>query len=110
MLNLKTSHRYDSLSRQLEMADPDANAAQYEFDDVQLTTTERLNGDLRSISTRDGGSRLCRQVKYLDSGDSSTTYPLQINLLYNGFGRQTLHTISYALLNGSQPATVLNLP
>lgn len=108
MLDLKTSYKYDSLGRQLEMADPDGNVVRYEYDDVQLTTTERLNGDLRSISTRDGISRLCRQVKYPDSGDSSTTYSLQMDLLYNGLGRQTLHTLSYAPLNGSQPATVLS--
>ncbi|KAI3325688.1 hypothetical protein HD806DRAFT_552948 [Xylariaceae sp. AK1471] len=92
-LGLVTKYTYDALSRPLNVNDPKQNVLNYKYDDVNITVTQDLNGDVRSVTQLNGRAEAIKVVTYPDSSDTLATYLLETNTTYDGNKRPISTTL-----------------
>jgi YD repeat-containing protein len=95
-----TYNSYDAFNRVLSITDPEGNVQTHVYDDSDLSTTHRLNGDLRATAKLDGFARNVFTTKYADSGDRSISYSLGKQYTYDGFGNVVQTSLLEMPLNG----------
>ncbi|KAE8844086.1 hypothetical protein HRS9122_05189 [Pyrenophora teres f. teres] len=87
-LGLVTTTTYDALNRPLSVKDPLGNVISYSYNDATLTITEKLNGELRTITALNGIGQIVSKTQYADSDDKSIIYSLVTRIEYDGRGRK----------------------
>lgn len=105
-LGLVTSNTFDALNRPLTSTDALKNILTYAYDDGNLTVTQSINGDLRSVETLNGRSQLSSVIKYADSGDANQRFSLREDTVYDGEGRIITKTVSQVSKDGGNSAAL----
>lgn len=77
-------YTFDALSRPLSVTDPKQNVQSYQYDDVNITITQRLNGDIRSVIQLNGRTDTIKVMNYPDSDDTSINYVIETNTAFDG--------------------------
>ncbi|KAI0009548.1 hypothetical protein F4779DRAFT_640391 [Xylariaceae sp. FL0662B] len=93
-LGLSTKYTYDGLDRPISVTDPKGNVLLHQYNDTGLTVTQKVNGDIRTVSQLNGRSDEIKVVTYPDSGDTSTTYLLAEETTYDGNRRPISKTLT----------------
>lgn len=105
-LGLVTKYTVDALARPLEVTDPKQNVLRNEYDDVNLTITQDLNGDIRSVTQLDVRTDAVKVTIYPDSSDARATYLLETNNVYDGNGRPISTTLIQKPKSSGNPLTL----
>ncbi|KAI0471225.1 hypothetical protein F4859DRAFT_522487 [Xylaria cf. heliscus] len=92
-LGLVTKYTFDALNRPLSVTDPKENVLNYKYDDVGLTITQDLNGEVRSVTQLNGRADAVKITTYPDSSDSMATYLLETDTIYDGDKRPLTTTL-----------------
>jgi hypothetical protein len=88
-----TKYAFDALFRPLHVNDPKQNILNYRYDDVKLTITQDLNGELRSLTQLNGRAEAVKVTRYPNSSDAQVTYLLESNTVYDENKRQISTTL-----------------
>lgn len=102
-LGLTTTHEYDALNRVKKTSDYLDNTTLVTYDDSSLTQQSYINGQLRSVTTKDANGRVVQTVNYADAGDTSIDYCLVHNTTFSGLSLVTsVATLHQSLTDASQ--------
>ncbi|KAI1425515.1 hypothetical protein F5Y12DRAFT_795856 [Xylaria sp. FL1777] len=93
-VGLVTHRFYDAIDRPLKVVDPEANVTAYEYDDINLTVRETLNGDLRKSWQLDGAGQIVKTTSFADSGDTSINYYTVVATVLDANNRTIIETVS----------------
>ncbi len=95
------TYEYDGLARQILQTDSLGNTRMTSYDDVDRKITTHLNGDLRTVISRDGLGNILSTDTYADSSSAQAGHVQQVQSTYDGFG-QTLTEIHATFINGNR--------
>ncbi|KAI0428653.1 hypothetical protein F5Y09DRAFT_312431 [Xylaria sp. FL1042] len=91
-----TQRSYDALDRPLKVMDPDTNVTAYEYDDINLTVRQAVNGDPRKSWQLDGALQPIKTISFADSGDNSIDYCIVLATVLDANKRVIIETLSEA--------------
>ncbi|MCE8421510.1 sugar-binding protein, partial [Rhodovulum sulfidophilum] len=83
---------YDALGRQIALADALGNQSTTIFDDAARTVSTSMNGDLRTVITRDGLGNTIQTDTHADSGSPQAGQVQRVTSAYDGFGQVVTET------------------